>query len=197
MDIQHRTVQSNNIRIHLAEMAGDDVFYVNHFQEVGKAEAEIEEDVRRWLLGFYWCAGGDIEDGPNIGLVRNGGTIKEKLVQPEVMPEWMTDQDLDVYTNEFEYSGFFGPLSRYRNVNRDWEDLAPYAGQPITIPSMFIGGERDGPTIWGAQAIANFGRTLPALYKSEILPGCGHWVQQERPDETNALLLEFLAHCNN
>ena len=175
-----------------AMMAGDDDFYINHFQEVGKAEREIEADVRQWILGFYWGAGGDVIDGPNISMVRRGGTLSEKFVYPDVMPDWMTDKDLDVYTREFEYSGFFGPLSRYRNVDRDWEDFSAFAGQPIAIPSLFIGGEKDGPTIWGASAIANYNQTLPKLFKSEILPGAGHWIQQERAERTNELLLEFL-----
>jgi pimeloyl-ACP methyl ester carboxylesterase len=173
-------------------MAGDDEFYINHFQQVGKAEKEIEVDIRQWLLGFYWCLSGDIENGPNVGLVTKGRTLKEKFMYPEVMPEWMTEQDLDVYTNEFTYSGFFGPLNRYRNVDRDWEDLAAFTGQPITIPSMFVGGEKDGPTIWGAASIAKFNETLPNLFKSEILPGAGHWIQQERAEKTNELLLAFL-----
>jgi len=174
-------------------MAGDDEFYVEYFQAVGRAEAEIEEDVRAWLLGFYWCASGDIVDGPNISLVPRGTRMKDAFRWPDAMPAWMSDADLDVYANEFEYSGFFGPLSRYRNVDRDWADLAAFAGQPITIPALFIGGDRDGPTIWGASAIERFGETLPKLHASEILPGCGHWTQQERPEETNRLLLDFLA----
>lgn len=174
-------------------MAGEEMFYIDYFQEVGRAEAEIETDVRSWILGFYWCASGDIENGPNISLVPRDGTLRSKYVYPEQMPAWMSEADLDVYTREFEYSGFFGPLSRYRNVDRDFEDLAAFAGQPITIPALFIGGERDGPTVWGGAAIAKFPETLPFLHASEILPGCGHWVQQERPEETNRLLLDFLS----
>ncbi|MEQ8485610.1 MAG: alpha/beta hydrolase [Pseudomonadales bacterium] len=173
-------------------MAGDDEFYIEYFQEVGRAEAEIEADVRRWLLGFYWCASGDVENGPNISMVTRGRKLGEKFVFPEVMPDWLTEADLDVYTREFEYSGFFGPLSRYRNVDRDFVDLAAFAGRPITQPALFIGGSKDGPTIWGAPAIERFPQTLPNLRRSEILPGAGHWIQQERAPETNALLIEFL-----
>jgi pimeloyl-ACP methyl ester carboxylesterase len=175
-----------------ALMSGQDDFYINHFQDVGKAEQEIEEDIKKWILGFYWCAGGDIIDGPNISAVKKGGRLKDKFVYPEKMPAWMTAQDLDVYSKEFEYSGFFGPLNRYRNVDRDWEDLAAFAGQPITIPALFIGGEKDGPTQWGAAAIEKYSESLPKLFKSEILPGAGHWIQQERASRTNELLLEFL-----
>lgn len=173
-------------------MAGNDEFYVEYFQEPGRAEAEIEVDVRRWLLGFYWCASGDVVSGPNISIVPRGKQLKDQFVYPAAMPAWMSDADLDVYAREFEYSGFFGPLCRYRNVDRDWEDLAGFAGQPITIPALFIGGDRDGPTIWGRPAIERFPQTLPKLTRSEILPGCGHWTQQERPAATNDLLIEFL-----
>lgn len=173
-------------------MAGANEFYVEYFQQPGRAEAEIEADVRRWLLGFYWCASGDVVNGPNISIVPPGTQMKDQFVYPERMPAWLTDADLDAYTAEFEYSGFFGPLCRYRNVDRDWEDLAAFAGQPITIPALFIGGDRDGPTIWGKPAIDRFAQTLPKLTRCEILPGCGHWTQQERPDATNRLLIEFL-----
>ena len=174
-------------------MAGDDEFYVEYFQQPGRAEAEIERDVRRWLLGFYWCASGDVVNGPNISLVERGKFLSDKFLYPDAMPDWLTEADLDVYAAEFEYSGFFGPLSRYRNVDQDYEDLAAFAGRPITIPSLFVGGSKDGPTIWGADAIRRFPETLPKLFRSEIVEGAGHWIQQERPEETNQHLLDFLA----
>ena len=173
-------------------LAGKDEFYADYFQIPGRAEAEIEADVRSWLLGFYWCASGDVVNGPNIALVDRGKKLRDKFAFPEKMPRWLSDADLDVYTREFEYSGFFGPLCRYRNVDRDWEDLAGFAERPIELPALFIGGSMDGPTIWGAPAIARFAETLPQLRGSHILGGAGHWIQQERPEETNALLLEFL-----
>ena len=97
---------------------------------------------------------------------------------------------------EFERTGLTGGLNRYRNVDRDWADLAAFRHQPITIPSLFVGGSKDGPTLWGAASIERFPETLPGLTKSVILEGSGHWVQQERAPETNELLLEFLATCH-
>jgi pimeloyl-ACP methyl ester carboxylesterase len=173
-------------------MAGDDEFYAMYFQEPGRAEAEIETDVRQWLLGFYWCASGDVRDGPNIAIVPRGTQMRDKFVYPQTMPKWLSEAELDVYTREFEYSGFFGPLSRYRNADRDWEDLSGFAGRPITIPALFVGGSRDGPTIWGKPAIEKFPETLPKLFRSEIIDGAGHWIQQEAAPRTNELLIEFL-----
>ena len=179
-------------------MSGDaHEFYILYFQQPGRAEAEIEEDVRRWLLGFYYSASGEVEPGEQaIGLVPHGKKLKDQMQFPDSMPEWLSEQDLDFYAEEFERTGFFGALNRYRNVDRDWRDLAVFRHRPIEIPAMFVGGSKDGPTIWGAPSIERFPETLPQLFRSVILDGSGHWVQQERALETNQHLLDFLAHVH-
>ncbi len=175
-------------------MAGEaHEFYIEYFQQPGRAEAEIEKDVRRWLLGFYWGASGEVVDGPNLALVPNGTEMRDHFVYPETLPGWLGEADLDVYAAQFEYSGFFGPLARYRNVDRDFVDFACFAGRPIEVPALFIGGSKDGPTQWGADAIAAFPRTLPHLVASEIIDGAGHWIQQEAAQRCNELILAFLA----
>ena len=98
-----------------------------------------------------------------------------------------------MYAGEFERTGFTGGLNRYRNVDRDWHDLSAFRGRPIEVPALFVGGDRDGPTIWGARSIERFSQTLPQLHRSVILDGCGHWTQQERPDDVNEALLDFLS----
>jgi pimeloyl-ACP methyl ester carboxylesterase len=179
----------------MAGASGDEEFYINYFQEPGRAEAEIELDVRSWLLGFYVSASGDRvapADGGTVATIPTGRQMRDRFVIPDVLPAWLTEDDLAFSTAEFERSGFRGPLNRYRNVDRDWVDLTAWRGSPITVPALFVGGERDGPTIWGAGAIARYPQTLPHLRGSHILPGCGHWIQQERPDELNELLTGFL-----
>jgi len=177
-------------------MAGDEEFYVEYFQEPGRAEAEIEADVRDWLLGFYFTASGDAPDpdpaAGTIATIPRGALMKDRFRRPASMPGWLTDADLDVYTSEFEHGGLRGPLNRYRNIDRDWEDLAAWRGAAIHVPALFIGGDRDGPTIWGAPAIAAFPQTLPRLHRSIVLEGCGHWTQQERPAEVTAAIVDFL-----
>jgi pimeloyl-ACP methyl ester carboxylesterase len=177
-------------------MAGDEEFYIEYFQEPGRAEAEIEADVRGWLSGFMYTASGDAPPpdpaAGTVATIPHGARMKDRFHQPDPLPSWLTEHDLDVYTSEFEHTGFRGPLNRYRNVDRDWEDLAAFRGKAIDVPALFIGGDRDGPTIWGGPAIAAFGSTLPKLHRSLILEGCGHWTQQERPDEVNAALIDFL-----
>ena len=118
--------------------------------------------------------------------------LRDRFPAPGPLPGWLSEDDLGFYAAEFERTGFRGALNRYRNVDRDWQDLQPWRGAPIRVPALFIGGEKDGPTIWGAKAIARFPDTLPDLRGSHVLPGCGHWVQQERADEVSGLLTDWL-----
>jgi pimeloyl-ACP methyl ester carboxylesterase len=176
-------------------MGGDEEFYIAYFQKPGRAEAEIEPDVRGFLLGFYFTASGEApvpEAGRSMATIPEGGRMRDRLVVPERLPSFLSEEDLEHYVGEFERGGFTGPLNRYRNVDRDWEDFAAFAGAPIALPSLFVGGERDGPTVWGARAIERFETTLPGLRGCHVLPGCGHWVQQERAEVVNRLLVEFL-----
>jgi pimeloyl-ACP methyl ester carboxylesterase len=178
-------------------MGGDEEFYIEYFQQPGRAEAELEQDVRRWLLGFYYSISGDapmrFAGSGTVGTIPYGAQMQDRFAYPDEMPAWLTEEDLDVYAGEFERSGFTGGLNRYRNVDRDWEDLSAFRGCPIQVPALFVGGSKDGPTIWGQAAIDRFPQTLPKLHRSIVLEGCGHWTQQERPAEVNEALLDFLA----
>ncbi|GAA4682227.1 alpha/beta hydrolase [Streptomyces chumphonensis] len=178
-------------------MGGDEEeFYVSYFQEPGRAEAEIEPDVRGWLAGFYAAMSGDTMPGegepdPHF-LARPGGRLRDRFPRG-VRPAWLGEDDLDVYAGEFERTGMTGALNRYRAMDRDWADLAPHRGAPIPQPSLFAGGSLDASTTWMADAIDAYPVTLPGLTSSHVLDGCGHWIQQERPEEVNRLLTAWLA----
>jgi pimeloyl-ACP methyl ester carboxylesterase len=176
-------------------MAGDDIFYIDYFQEPGLVEAEVETDLAGWLRGFYFTASGEADaSAPNMRLVTRGGQLRDRLQQPEPgQMAWMSDDDFAFYLGEFERTGLTGGFNRYRNIERDWTELAPWRHAPITVPALFIGGDRDGPTQWAKPAIDRFDQTLPGLTNSVILDNCGHWTQQEQPEEVNELLLAFLA----
>ncbi|MFG1827346.1 alpha/beta fold hydrolase [Microbispora bryophytorum] len=177
-----------------AQMGGDEEFYVSYFQEPGRAEAEMEPDVRGWLAGLYAALSGETMPGPDAPdphFVSPGATLRDRFPSGR-LPSWLTEEDLEVYAGEFERTGMTGALNRYRNMDRDWEDLAGFNGAPIKQPSLFIGGSLDASTTWMADAINAYPATLPGLVSSRLLDGCGHWVQQERPDEVNQLLTEWL-----
>lgn len=177
-----------------AQLGGEEEFYISYFQEPGRAEAEIEPDVRGWLAGFYAAMSGDtmpLPGAPSPHFVSRNGTLRDRFPVGR-LPAWLSEEDLDIYAGEFERTGMSGPLGRYRNMDRDWDDLANFDGAPITQPSLFIGGSRDAPTTWLADAIKAYPTTLPGLLSCHILDGCGHWIQQERPTETNRLLTDWL-----
>lgn len=81
-------------------------------------------------------------------------------------------------------------------MDRDWEDLAEIHGAPLTVPSLFIGGGLDAVVQMLGRAIDAYPHTMPNLHGTHILDGAGHWIQQERPDEVNKLLLEWLGALN-
>jgi pimeloyl-ACP methyl ester carboxylesterase len=162
-------------------------FYVGYFQQPGRAEAEFESDVRSWLAGFYTGLSGDTLPAagePDLHFVPRGGRLRDRFPTGP-LPGWLSEDDLDVYAGEFERTGLTGALNRYRNFDRDWSDLAPWTGVPLARPSLFLGGARDASTTWMADVI----KALPATH---LIADAGHWLQQERPDEVNALLLSWL-----
>ncbi|MFD7919385.1 alpha/beta fold hydrolase [Streptomyces sp. NPDC059740] len=178
-----------------ARMGDGEEFYVSYFQQPGRAEAEIEPDVRGWLAGFYAALSAGTRpasDAPDPHFVSDGGALRDRFPQGG-LPHWLDEHDLDVYAGEFERTGFTGALNRYRCMDRDWADLTEYTGRPLTQPSLFLGGALDASTTWLADAIRAYPTTLPALKSSHVLKGCGHFVQQECPEETNRLLIDWLA----
>jgi len=171
---------------------GGEQFYVSYFQPPGRAEAEIHPDVRSWLRGFYVALGGDPPVPPAWFTVASGGAMRDRLPVDAPLPHWMTEADFDATVAEFERNGFAGPLNRYRNVDRDWEDLAAFDGVTLEQPAIFIAGALDSSTTWLADAIGTQATRLPGLDGIHMLEGCGHWVQQERPDQVNDLIIDWL-----
>jgi pimeloyl-ACP methyl ester carboxylesterase len=171
------------------------MFYIDYFQEPGVVEAEVDLDLASWLRGFYFSASAEVDpNGPSMAFVSPGGQLRDVLQQPaEGQMAWLSDDEFAFYLGEFERTGLTGGFNRYRNITRDWHELAPWRFAPINVPSLFVGGDKDGPTILGANAISRFDTNLPNLVGSHILENCGHWVQQEKPNETNRLLVEFVA----
>jgi len=170
-------------------------FYISYFQRPGRAEAEIEPGIRGWLAGVYAALSADTMPPPGAPhplFLAPGGRLRDRFPAGP-RPAWLSEDDLDFYAAEFERTGLSGPLARYRNLDRDWADLAGYDGAPITQPSVFIGGALDPYTTWMAEAIAAYPTTLPGLVSSHVLDGAGHWIQQERAHQVNQILTGWLA----
>jgi pimeloyl-ACP methyl ester carboxylesterase len=169
-------------------------FYQAWFQEVGPPEAEAEADVRDFLRKFYFGIAGDAPDG-TWPVKKHGASLLEGMVDPGEFPAWLAPEDLDHYVGEFERSGFFGPISRYRNHERDYAWLQAFKGRKLEMPTLLIGGDRD-PAFNGFGRIADpaamMREHVTDLRAVHVLEGCGHWTQQERPTETTRFLLDWL-----
>jgi pimeloyl-ACP methyl ester carboxylesterase len=196
------------------ELAGPDMlFYQEYFSLPGEVAArEVEEDIRAWLTaGLYSLsadrplppelAGVDLTSLPDDMLrefvraamcVPHGATFADLFHQPEELPAWLDEGELDYYVSELEHGGLIGPLNYYGNTELDWETLGQYWGKPVTVPAMFIGGDRDVCTIWGQQALARADEVFTDLRGSIILQNCGHWLMHEQPHAVNKERLVFL-----
>jgi pimeloyl-ACP methyl ester carboxylesterase len=113
---------------------------------------------------------------------------------PSSLPNWITEADVDFYVAGFEKTGFRGGLNWYRNLDRNWELMAPWSGAKVTVPALYMAGAQDLVVKFPGmdQLIANLKQFVPKLQKTILLPGCGHWTQQEKPDEVNSALIKFL-----
>ena len=152
------------------EKFGED-FYMLRFQERGPADAAMAADTGATIRGLF---AGD----PSAAL-----------------PDWFTDSDLDTYVGEFSRTGFTGGLNWYRNYDRNWETTPELDTARIRVPAMFVGGSAD--PVLGSMRLDRATEVAVGPYRAVMLDGAGHWVHQERVDEVNQILLDFLASLPN
>ena len=128
----------------------DAVCYQLYFQEPGVAEAEYDPNARRATSAsacvLIRAMSGAGHPRP-FGIVPRQGGLAARMatafVNPPPLPAWLSGADVDFYTAEFTRTGFRGGLNWYRNIDRNWELMAPFDGLPITVPALFMAGERD------------------------------------------------------
>jgi pimeloyl-ACP methyl ester carboxylesterase len=181
----------------------DAVFYQSYFQSPGVAEKDLERDIRLTMRTLLYQSSGEAphpaiksEQSGHVFMVPRKGGMMENWANPTSLPPWLTEADLEIYTDQFIRTGFRGGLNWYRNIDRNWELMAPFSGLKITVPALLIAGDRDLVLAFRGmdQILANLSKNVPKLQKTVILPGCGHWTQQERPSEVSGVILEFLRH---
>ncbi len=178
----------------LRKAYGENFFYQIYFQEPGVAEAEFEADPEGLIRRLY-CSPDTERHPPQITdpAASAGGWIG-RLGMPKYLPDWFTAEDLAYYVGEFKRTGFSENLNYYRNMDRNWELMAPYADKTIDVPTLFMAGEKDF-VIRGAdeeQLMTSMRSKVPNLKKVVVLPGVGHWIQQEAAGEVNRRILDFL-----
>jgi len=174
----------------------DAVWYQLYFQEPGVAEAELDRNVRTSFRIGRINVSGDAPPRPQpFGMVPlQGGLFARVPPVAPPLPAWLTEADIDYYTGEFTRSGFRGGLNWYRNIDRNWELLAPFDGVPVSVPALYLAGDRDPVVKFPGmdRHIADLPKFVPQLRGPIMLPGCGHITQEERPAEVNAAIIDFL-----
>jgi pimeloyl-ACP methyl ester carboxylesterase len=152
---------------------GED-FYIVWFQEPGVADEALARDVRRTLTtSRQWTAEWAEEEG-----------------RPTRRASWLSEEELAVYVESFERTGFTCGLNWYRNIDRNWELTAAVAERRVEQPALFLTGELDPVRrFMPAEAMSGW---VTDLREEIVVPDAGHWVQQQAPEAVNEALLDFL-----
>jgi pimeloyl-ACP methyl ester carboxylesterase len=161
----------------LRSRMGED-FYIVWFQEPGVADKALARDVRRTLTtSSQW----------NARWAEGGGDTPRA--------EWLSEEELGVYVESFSRTGFTGGLNWYRNIDRNWALTEPFAERRVEQASMFLTGELD--PVRSFMPAESMDGWVTDLRRNIVVPGAGHWVQQQAPDAVNAALLDFLTTCKS
>ena len=177
-----------------------ELFYTLYFQTPGVAEKEFERDARSTVHNLFFSASGDAgprknNDGtPNpFSMVSREHGLLSALPKPKITP-WLSEENLEDYAKAFTKTGFSGGLNYDRNLDRNRELLSCFSGMKVTIPALFMVGSRDvGLSIPGMdQIISEMKNYVPNLRKTIYIENCGHWAQQERPEEVSEGIISFL-----
>ena len=177
----------------LKQVMGDTFMYILYFQEPGVADADLGRDaattMRRMLAGVK-VGEGDIVNVAGMADPDPSRGFVDRMPEPDGLPDWLTQEELDFYSAEFSRTGFTGGINWYRNFDRNWELTPQLDGAKVQMPSFFIAGKQD-PVILMASPDA--GKAFMTDHRGDVLiDDAGHWVQQEKAAETNAALLDFL-----
>jgi pimeloyl-ACP methyl ester carboxylesterase len=174
----------------LRAIFGDAFFYMLYFQDPGVADADLGRDpattMRRMLAGLTTGGGGDM----SAALAADDRGFVDRLPEPDRLPDWLGQDELDHYVAEFTRTGFTGGINWYRNLDRNWMLTEHLAGATVDVPSLFIGGQLDPVLVMSPPAVMD--DWVTDHRKTVLVEGAGHWVQQEKPDEVNAALLGFV-----
>jgi pimeloyl-ACP methyl ester carboxylesterase len=173
-------------------------FYINYIEQPGAADQEYDRDPATSVRRTFYGVSGDnpANRAPREMLVPGDGGLLD-AIDPErttEMPPWLTRHDLEVFAAQFA-DGFTGAFNWYRNLDRNWELTAAFEGVRLPMPARYMAGDLD--PVLSFPGLRDHVKTLPRRHdhfaEPVLLPGCGHWTQQERPHEVTRMLLEFLA----
>ncbi len=176
----------------ISKRLGRGELYMSQFQ-ADDAHAMFETDVATALRkGFYAYDGSTPTERQSTGFIAPGRTFISEVPDDATLPPWMSPDHFAEYVAAFQAGGFKGPLDWYRCLDLNWSLTAFVQDRRITVPSFFMVGDRDPVRHYAGQHEAGLKDWLTDLWGQVVVPGAGHWIQQERPEVVNAALIDFL-----
>ena len=174
----------------MRKMFGDDM-YIVFFQKFGVAEAIFERDVARSMRFWYRKSPMKLADydklpagQKNLAFVKRFETDESTWAGEQLL----TGEELAYYTRLFEKSGFEGAINWYRNFTRNWQ-ISEGQVERVTAPALMISAADD--IVLRPEMTVGMEQYVPVLEK-HVIADCGHWTQSEKPDELNAIMVDWL-----
>ena len=169
----------------------DEKMYILWFQEPGVADPALAATTR---TVFEKLMRGGVDLAASIAAFSAGGEFEmnpfRRIREIDPLGEpIMTDAELEVFISTFEKTGFTGGVNWYRNFDRNWETAPEIGAEKIEVPSLMVTAEWD-PVLRPEMAAG-----MPSLVtdlETAMIAKCGHWTQQEKPDQLNRILLDWL-----
>jgi len=176
----------------ISKRLGRGDLYISRFQ-ADDAHQVFEVDPAMALRKAFHAYDGATPDArQSTGFIPAGESFISTVPDDATLPPWMSEAHFREYVDAFAAGGFKGPIDWYRNLDRNWALTAHLQDALILVPAAFVVGERDPVRHYAGQHEAGLKDWVPDLRMQMVVPGAGHWIQQERPHEVNRLLLEFV-----
>ena len=162
----------------LEEILGGDYYFVHFNRQPGVADAVLEENTSQFLRNMFRKNVPPAPPEPGMAMI-NLARAESPLGEPI-----MSDSELAIFVSAFESTGFTGSINWYRSLDHNWHILAD-VDPIIQKPALMIYGDRD--LIPKSENLTEF---VPNV--DVVSLDCGHWIQQEKPEETNRVILNWL-----
>ena len=188
MSVPYMVSQSSPIET-MKFLFKDYFFYMLYFQNEGIVEKELENDMKSSLMNIYGSLQSDGSSSETFQPkpLTKDMTFLKSIGSFDKIPKWLSEEDFNYYLSRFQNGGMRGPINWYRNIDRNWLITKDTHQLKINVPTCFLSGEDDPVSVWAPIDKNNYSK----LEISKIIKGAGHWLQQEKPDEVNKIILDF------